>query len=523
MMLSAYLSPSRHGIYYFRWPLPRIEDHKRTTVRVSLRTRCPDRAGDLARYLASCGRLMRDSSTLAGLRQSELRDKVQAYFKAQLDQYIDRLDRHGLRKSVLEHAREEMLDHESFVELGSADPLWVPATRFKRKMEISESDWQANLPRIIYELRKGRRDMLKAVLETVDGQDSYSYGDAVARPSPAPERTWTPLGRAVQEFIEEHSRQWTKKTQTQVKAYLGILVEYFGPDRLLNSISKQDASEVKKVLQALPSSRNTKPSLKDLTLLEVIKIGGHEKLTPKTINGHIDAFRRFFDWAERHGHSPHKMFEGMKVPKAKDSATQRKPFTKEQINLILKEATDNPLGLIRNKSHKWGMLLGLYTGARLNEICQLEIKDVYREGDLWYLKITDDGDNKKRLKAKASRRSVPIHSELLRLGFVEFYNTRKEGARLFPDYSYNENGGYGRNLGRWFNESFLPSLKVKEPGLVFHCFRHTMVTRLEQAGVPEPIIQFMIGHAREGVTQAVYFQEGYTIEQLKIAIENFHG
>ena len=82
MMLSSYLSPSRHGVYYFRWPIPSSKEGKRSTVRISLRTRCPDRAGDLTRYLASCRRILRDNSTLAGLRQSEIGDKVQAYFLA---------------------------------------------------------------------------------------------------------------------------------------------------------------------------------------------------------------------------------------------------------------------------------------------------------------------------------------------------------------------------------------------------------------------------------------------------------
>ena len=99
MMLSSYLSPSRHGVYYFRWPIPPSQEGKRATVRISLRTRCPDRAGDLARYLASCGRILGDNSALAGLRQSEIRDKVQAYFKAQLDQYLDWLDRRGLSQN----------------------------------------------------------------------------------------------------------------------------------------------------------------------------------------------------------------------------------------------------------------------------------------------------------------------------------------------------------------------------------------------------------------------------------------
>jgi hypothetical protein len=92
----------------------------------------------------------------------------------------------------------------------------------------------------------------------------------------------------------EHSRQWPEKTMKQIHAYLNILLEFFGPDRLLGSISKQDASEVKKVLQALPASRKTKPALNNLPLMEVIKVTGHKTIAPRTINSHIDAFKRFF-------------------------------------------------------------------------------------------------------------------------------------------------------------------------------------------------------------------------------------
>ncbi len=172
-------------------------------------------------------------------------------------------------------------------------------------------------------------------------------------------------------------------------------------------------------MQALPASRNTKPALKDLPLLEVIKLRGHITISPKTINSHIDAFRRFFDWAERHGHAPHKLFEGMKVPKAEDAETERKPYSQEQARLIFTELTENPSGLVRKESHKWGTLLGLFTGARLNEVCQLEVADIKRDGDIWFLNITDEGDTNKRVKAKASRRKVPLHSELIRLGFLE--------------------------------------------------------------------------------------------------------
>jgi integrase len=489
-----------------------------------LRTRCPDRAGDLARHLASCGRILRENNTLAGLRQSEIREKVQTYFKAQLDQYLDWLDRRGLSKNALADAREEMLDHESYMEIDSASGQWLPVQRFKSKMDVSDAEWDASLPRIATELRKGRRDMLRRVLEAAERLEHYSYEDAPAL-APAPPApvlpASSPLGAAVDDFIAEHSRQWQPKTITQNRAYLNILVEYFGPDRLLATITKQDASEVKKVLQALPSSRNTKPKLKAMPLMQVINEPDHKKIAAKTINSHIQMFKMLFDWAERHGHSPHTLFEGMKVRKDKASESERKPFTPDQTRLIYTELTENPSGLVRKDSHKWGMLLGMFTGARLNEICQLDIADVQQDGDTWFLNITDEGDDTKSVKSKAGRRNVPLHSELIRLGFLDFVDSRRNGRRLFPDYSYSANGGYGRALGRWCNESFLPKLGIKKPGLVFHSLRHTVVTRLSQADVPEPVVQCIVGHARSGVTQEVYNREGYTLAQLKGAIDRF--
>lgn len=96
MKLSAYLSSSRHGVFYFRWPLPSAERQGRRTVRVSLRTRCPDRAGDLARYLASCGRLVRGNKALARLRQDEIREIMRRYFAVTLDSYEELMNNSGL-------------------------------------------------------------------------------------------------------------------------------------------------------------------------------------------------------------------------------------------------------------------------------------------------------------------------------------------------------------------------------------------------------------------------------------------
>lgn len=459
------------------------------------------------------------------LRQDEIRTLVQRYFRSQLDVYIERMNDTGFPDQSIDAMRQELAVHENAVE--GTDVLadvYLDSEAFCEASGLSSFQWEENLPSLRREWRKGRRDMLRRVLEAAERLEHYSYEEAPAfvPASPAPALpSSSPLGAAVDDFIAEHSRQWADKTLGQNRAYLNILVEYFGPDRLLATITKQNASEVKKVLQALPSSRNTKPKLKAMPLMQVIKEPGHKKIAAKTINSHIQMFKMFFDWAERHGHSPHTLFEGMKVKKDKASESERKPFAPNQARLIYSELTENPSGLVRKDSHKWGMLLGMFTGARLNEICQLDIADVQQDGDTWFLNITDEGDDNKRIKSKAGRRKVPLHSELIRLGFLDFVDSRRDGTRLFPDYSYSANGGYGRNLGRWCNESFLPKLGIKQPGLVFHSLRHTVVTRLSQADVPEPIVQCIVGHARSGVTQEVYNREGYTLTQLKENIDRF--
>ncbi|ABG32580.1 integrase [Roseobacter denitrificans] len=522
MKLSAYLSPSRHGVYYFRWPLPQAEEQKRRTVRISLRTKCPDRAGDLARHLASCGRLIRENKTLARLRQDEMRDIVRSYFAASLDRYVERLNDTGLPERSLDALRQELDVHEDAI--GGFDDLsdlyldTGTLDSFRASAGLTEAQWAENEPALRQEMRKARRDQIKAILSAAESLEGYSFTKPCQTAPRPPQARSASLGEAIEDFMAEP--QWSDHMAAKARAFLSVLLEYFGPDRRMADITRHDAAEVKKVVQSLPINRKTKTETKDLPLLEAIEVPGMKKVSVETVNNHMAMFYRFWKWAVTHGKATEKLFEEMKITARKKPDDGRKAFSPAQTKRLFQELTENTSGFVKEDDHKWGALLGLYTGARLREIAQLDVTDIRQEGDIWFIDINDDGPNKS-LKTPAAKRRVPVHSDLIQLGFLDWVAAKPEGQRLFLSFSYNAKEGYGRNLGRRFNNVLLPGLGMKEGGLVFHSLRHTMVTRLAQAGVPEPLFQEIVGHERQGVAQQVYFKEGHTLVQKQEALEKF--
>lgn len=520
MKLSAYLSPSRHGIFYFRWPLPSADRQSRKTIRISLRTKCPDRAGDLARHLASCGRLVRDDKALARLRQDKMRDMVRSYFANALDAYIERLNNTGWPDRHLDLLKQELDVHEDAI--GGFDDLsdlyldGGTVEGFRASAELSDAEWAENEPDLRDWMRKARRDQIKAFLSRAERLEGFSFAEPCQIASRRPQARSASLSATIADFKAEHGPQWSQEMRNKADAYLALLLEHFGPDRSMDQINRQDAADMKKLVQALPANRKTKPQTRNLSLQDAIAVPGLPKMGVKTVNSYIDMFRRFWDWAERHGRAPHKLFDGMKVAKAKQAAEKRKAYSKEQLSRLYAELTENRSGLVKKDDHKWGTLLAMFTGARLREVAQLVPSDIQCEDGIWYIDINADGENKS-LKSPAAKRRVPIHSELMRLGFLEWVEGCAKQPRLFMSFTHNTKEGYGRNLGRWFG-TFLTKIGMKEDGLVFHSLRHTAITRMRQASIELSLVQEIVGHERDTVTDG-YFGEGYTLAQKQSAIE----
>lgn len=87
----------------------------------------------------------------------------------------------------------------------------------------------------------------------------------------------------------------------------------------------------------------------------------------------------------------------------------------------------------------WLSVLALFTGARPRELCQINPQvDFGQVKEIWYLDINHQSAAgvgvKKSVKTGEVRR-IPVHSELVKLGFIKYIERMKKGGadRLFPD------------------------------------------------------------------------------------------
>lgn len=366
------------------------------------------------------------------------------------------------------------------------------------------------------------RDYARAVLQHNEGYASFDFQQSAVteRQLKSEVTDVTSLNKLAEMYFDEAERggQWAGKTKFEKADHLDLLREIVGPEIDVRDISMKLAQEVKSILLSYPRNRNKNPATKGLALRDVVSMSGVEKINAQTINKYLQTYGTMFEWARKNGYVSENVFAGLTIRSTKRAAVIRKAFSSDQIGRIYQSIVDNEGGNIRLPYQKWGPLIALYSGARLNEIAQIHLKDIAIEDDLWYFDLNDDDG--KRLKTDASRRRVPIHPKLIELGLLDYVSDlRRQGnTKLFPSFTYCTKNGWGRALGRWFNDTFLPELGFKNESLVFHSLRHTVTNSLQRADVPQPIVQALIGHTRENMLGRHYSASGFELRQLHEAL-----
>lgn len=205
----------------------------------------------------------------------------------------------------------------------------------------------------------------------------------------------------------------------------------------------------------------------------------------------------------------------------KETTKQRRPWSDKELQTLFDQDLFRQFRLPKdwrsgNEAAYWIPLLGLYTGARLSELAQLRTIDIYVAEEIPVISISNIGTGQK-VKTSASVRVIPIHSELVRLGLLDYLEKikAKEHDSLWPELKQRKDkpGGYFSN---WFGEYRADIGLSGYPD--FHCFRHTVRSQLGEAEIPEHVIDSLLGHEIKGSTGAKIYTHR-RIRTLKNAIE----
>jgi integrase len=342
------------------------------------------------------------------------------------------------------------------------------------------------------------------------------------------------LSKVIESFIQNYPRDIHLEMFKKHSTVLPLFIEIVG-DKHINQLKQSDVNDFFKLIQLLPPRWADECRKKKIRVKELASIKHSVTLAPKTfISTYIASIRAFIsfavtDWQDEGFPTTLTTSKIVYRGKRVDGENKQRSFNADELQKLfnnnqMQSFINNPL----EAQKFWLPYIGLYTGARVNEICQINPQtDIKQEegSDIWYFDINETTDSDERVrkstKNQVSRRKVPIHSALLKKGFLNYLNRIKtsKSKLLFPSFKPSRGKASGE-AEKWFRQLMIDlNLRDETPGakiLGMHAFRSTFSNAAMNAGVDESSI---VGHAGDASAVARGYRGELSLVKKQAIIE----
>jgi integrase len=345
-------------------------------------------------------------------------------------------------------------------------------------------------------LRALTRTEVETLREIIEDDEMLLPETSPAQPAhaaaPAPVSTAPVLSDFTDKYIAKRGDGLSSERADSIRATVRDLIAIVG-DKPMDTYSAADAETFEDVLLALPGNWMKIKPLRRLSIKAAAnkaKSLGLPPQAPKTIRKKWSIlFGLFKNAAIRHPlHNPF-VAAALVVDDRGAANSEWDPFADAELTTLL--ASKRP------KHLHWLTLLGLWTGARLNELCQLTKGHFREHNGLHYVYFSPE----LRLKTgekESCVRAVPLHPKLIEAGILDYVNNCTD--LLFPGIPQHKSGRYSDAPSKAFRRH-LKRIGIKRPKLSFHSLRHTFVAAFRRCAPRDAETrERLIGHTVPGVT-----------------------
>ena len=421
---------------------------------------------------------------------------------AELEAAIDSQDERALMAWGLKHG-DPFYTHEQLLEM-----FFGPLVDQKLAEHRVRIDATSRL-----KLLRAAEKMGQAFIETAERRlKNLDYSDPVGLGLPVfeiPSKTSasSPSDRAVRKSgrmtVEMLFEAWkqakgTKKAPSTVRRYapsLASLQTFWGP-RDVSALTQADIWEWALAREQQPGVTASTINKNDLVAISSVlgwaaSFPGGNRLKTNPVNG-------------------------VKLEVDRQTVTRKKYFEDGEIRAILtvaRNAKPKKRYPKASASRRWAPWICAYTGARIQEVCWLSKSDIRKEDGIWIIHFPMTKTN--------VARKVPIHPALVDEGLLDFARAAPEGF-LFVGDQPQKNGATrsqqeqrASELAEWVQNQ----VKLEEGVSPNHGWRHTFVTRAEEANISKRFSNAITGHNHNKDVSDGYF--GGRMSALKTRMDRY--
>lgn len=483
--LATHLYRNRHGIFYFRFVIPKKlrSGVIQREIRFSLNTeRRYDAIHSAIQFIAGLPQLKSDLKRMADDNETLPPD----YFKKWREQMFINT---GLKAKVKLLEAEVAEQQERIAQM-------IPLAKAKQVAKIYHGKGQL----------AGKQELEDRLMFPPPPEKTPLFSELKASYLKA--LSFRPEGA--------QKKPPTPKTLDEYDNCTELFIVVMG-DCTIGSIDRECVGEYFSILRRLPRNMNRLSKYKGKTITELLEMKDPPQ-SETNCSKKIERVSTMFKWAleeKRKWGIDSNPFTG--YGQADDGEPKRRHFNHDELLLIFKHPSFIKKEFLSAYSF-WLIPLAVYTGARLGELCQLDLQDFVEVDGVQCIDINDteavevvngEGGRKKRVKTKNSKRLIPIHSELVRIGILRYVALlrEKKQTQLFPELSRERRDGPAHAASNWFGR-FREKVGITDKQAVFHSFRHLFITNILDTGlITEHLLAPVVGHEAELITGKVYWNK----------------